>query len=141
VPIILRLLTSPKAESNSRIWEEWMPPTLVMWRRETTLGGEHRRWASAMPLWQIELERAWSPVITVTTLPRLAKNKSFGSVAREERRAAATYAATSRMEGEEACTGEKIARKCPSIGLITNTSLMVPLEAGNRHFFFLPQRV
>jgi hypothetical protein len=38
----------------------------------------------------MELERAWSPVITVTTLPRLAKNKSFGSDAKEERRAAAT---------------------------------------------------
>jgi hypothetical protein len=90
VAIILRLLTSPKAESISRICEEWMPPTLAMWRRETTLGGEHRRWAKATPLWQIELERAWSQVITVTTLQRLAKNKSLGSVTKEERRAAAT---------------------------------------------------
>ena len=66
-----------------------MPPTLAMRRLETTLGGEHKRWAKATSLWQMESERAWSQVITVTTLQRLAKNKTFGSSANAERRAAA----------------------------------------------------
>lgn len=84
------LFTSPNIESMSRRWEECMPPTPARRRRVILAGGAHRRWANATPSLQIDVVRARSVVIVVTTFWCASKNNTLGSAATELRRAAAT---------------------------------------------------